>query len=131
MRATSTGVVNTSPPSLAGKAKSARSLSDWSIRPVVLGIKTSCLILSSMGTSRWEMLGVVLIRKDHLREEPKMKALYDSCDSCRAMDASPSSSSDHSLHFSLMNSSLPSLVPMYELSYLCPLVVIWTSLNIS
>ena len=34
--ATSSGLVNARPPSLAGRAKRARSSSDWSIRPVML-----------------------------------------------------------------------------------------------
>ena len=71
--ATSTGLVNARPPSLAGRAKRARSSSDWSIRPVMLGMRV-CLIFSSIGPSNCEMLGVVLMRKDHLREEPRVKA---------------------------------------------------------
>ena len=39
---------------------------DWSIRPVMLGMRV-CLIFSSIGPSNCEMLGVVLMRKDHLR----------------------------------------------------------------
>ena len=73
--ATSTGLVNARPPSLAGRAKRVRSSSDWSMRPVMLGMRV-CLIFSSIGEgpSNCEMLGVVLMRKDHLREEPRVKA---------------------------------------------------------
>ena len=72
MSATSTGLVNARPPSLAGRAKRARSSSEWSIRPVMIGMRV-CLIFSSIGPSNCEMLGVVLMRKDHVREEPRAR----------------------------------------------------------
>ena len=42
---------------------------------MMLGTRV-CLIFSSIGEgpSNCEMLGVVLMRKDHLREEPRVKA---------------------------------------------------------
>ena len=40
---------------------------------MMLGMRV-CLIFSSIGPSNCEMLGVVLMRKDHLREEPRVKA---------------------------------------------------------
>ena len=40
---------------------------------MMLGMRV-CLIFSSIGHSNCETLGVVLMRKDHLREEPRVKA---------------------------------------------------------
>ena len=39
----------------------------------MLGMRV-CLLFSSIGPSNYKMLGVVLMRKGHLREEPRVKA---------------------------------------------------------
>ena len=67
--AISTGLVIASPPNVAGRKNRLRSKSDRNVCPVMLGM-SKFLIMSSMGCKFTAMSGVVLIRKDHLREEP-------------------------------------------------------------
>ena len=69
LSAISTGLMIASPPNLAGRENRLRSRLDRIVCPVMLGMR-KFLILSSMGCKFTAMSGVVLIRKDHLREEP-------------------------------------------------------------
>ena len=68
-----TGLTSPKPPNLGGNAKSSRSVSSGGALPVNEGMKCE-RIISSRGC-RWVLiLGIVLVRYDHLLIIPFLKA---------------------------------------------------------